>query len=437
VLIREISGLKSKKMIAEKSHTAQNIIEKISPGAPKVEFINDAALTKALMYLENIGIPNNKHEDYKYCNMDAILKKEFKNIEQKFVSINDINSYKLEDTITLVVLNGNYSESLSDKIILKGLHINTFSNLDGNAKKLISSAANVESDAFIALNTVFSSNGFHLKIEKGVVLQIPIHILYISGTESEAIVNARNLIELEENAEATIIEEQIIIGKGKVFNNYLSEKFIARNAKLSCVLFQNEGALGFSVNTSQVRVEGSGHYDNTTITLSGQVVRNNHNVILAGENSQAHLNGLFSSKGTQLVDNHTLMDHQVPHCESNELYKGIINDKSTGVFNGKIFVRKDAQKTNAYQSSKNILLSDDATINTKPQLEIYADDVKCSHGTSTGKIDESAMFYLNARGIGKHSAKKLLLGSFALEVINKIEVESLREKVTHLFENEI
>ena len=424
-------------MIAEKSHTAQNIIEKISPGAPKVEFINDAALTKALMYLENIGIPNNKHEDYKYCNMDAILKKEFKNIEQKFVSINDINSYKLEDTITLVVLNGNYSESLSDKIILKGLHINTFSNLDGNAKKLISSAANVESDAFIALNTVFSSNGFHLKIEKGVVLQIPIHILYISGTESEAIVNARNLIELEENAEATIIEEQIIIGKGKVFNNYLSEKFIARNAKLSCVLFQNEGALGFSVNTSQVRVEGSGHYDNTTITLSGQVVRNNHNVILAGENSQAHLNGLFSSKGTQLVDNHTLMDHQVPHCESNELYKGIINDKSTGVFNGKIFVRKDAQKTNAYQSSKNILLSDDATINTKPQLEIYADDVKCSHGTSTGKIDESAMFYLNARGIGKHSAKKLLLGSFALEVINKIEVESLREKVTHLFENEI
>jgi Fe-S cluster assembly protein SufD len=127
----------------------------------------------------------------------------------------------------------------------------------------------------------------------------------------------------------------------------------------------------------------------------------------------------------------------VPHCESRELYKGVINDKSTGVFNGKIFVRKDAQKTNAYQSSKNILLSDDATINTKPQLEIYADDVKCSHGTSTGKIDESAMFYLNARGIGKDSARKLLLSSFAQEVINKIEVDSLREKITSLFENEI
>ncbi len=424
-------------MIAEKSHTAQNIIEKISGSAAKVGFINDSTLTKALMYLENTGIPNNKNEDYKYCNMDVILKKEFKNIEQKFLSLTDINPYKLADTITLVVLNGTYSESLSDKIILKGLHITALSNLDTSAKKLISTATNVESDAFIALNTVFSSNGFHLKVEKGVALQIPIHILYISGSESEAMVNTRNLIELEESAEATLVEEQIIFGKGKVFSNYLSEKFVGQNARLNCSLFQNEGALGFSVNTNQVKVERSAHYDSTTITLSGQVVRNNHNVVLVGENSEAHLNGLFSSKGTQLVDNHTLMDHQVPHCESNELYKGVINDKSTGVFNGKIFVRKDAQKTNAYQSSKNILLSDDATINTKPQLEIYADDVKCSHGTSTGKIDESAMFYLNARGIGKESARKLLLGSFALEVISKIEVDSLREKVTHLFENEI
>jgi len=424
-------------MIAEKSHTAQDIIGKISSSAAKVGFIEDATLTNALMYLENTGIPNNKHEDYKYCNMDAILKKEFKNFEQKFSSLSDIKPYKLEDTITLVVVNGTYSESLSDKIVLKGLHISALSNLDASGKKLIASSANVESDAFIALNTVFSSNGFHLKVEKGAVIQIPIHILYLSGSESEALVNTRNLIELEESAEVTLVEEQVVFGKGKIFSNYLSEKFVGENAKLNCTLFQNEGALGYSVNTNQVSVKRSGHYDNTTITLSGQVVRNNHNVALTGENSEAHLNGLFSSKGTQLVDNHTLMDHQVPHCESNELYKGVINDKSTGVFNGKIFVRKDAQKTNAYQSSKNILLSDDATINTKPQLEIYADDVKCSHGTSTGKIDESAMFYLNARGIGKESARKLLLGSFALEVINKIEVDSLREKITQLFESEI
>jgi len=424
-------------MIAEKSHTAQNIIEKISATAAKVNFVNDTALTKALLYLENTGIPNHKHEDYKYCNMDAVFKKEFKNIDQKLATITSVDEYVLPDAINLVVVNGNYSEALSDKVILTGLHINSFANLDADAKSKIAGLADVESDAFIALNTAFSGEGFHLKIERGAALQIPIHILYVSSSESEAMVNTRNLIELQENSEATIIEQQIVIGKGKVFTNYLSEKYIAENAKLTAYTFQNENEKGFSVNTNQVRVARYGRYDNTTITLSGQVVRNNHNVVLAGENCEAHLNGLFSSHANQLVDNHTLMDHQVPNCESNELYKGIINGKSTGVFNGKIFVRKDAQKTNAYQSSKNILLSDDATINTKPQLEIYADDVKCSHGTSTGKIDESAMFYLNARGIGKESAKKMLLASFAQEVINKIDIESLREKVTALFESEI
>lgn len=419
-----------------KSHTAQNIIQKISATAEKVGYINNDILTRALIYIEDNGIPTNKHEDYKYCNVDAILKKEFKSIEQKFTLVDNIDAYKLEDTITLVFVNGNYSESLSDKIVLNGLHLSSFSNLNSDSKNLVTSIANVKSDAFIALNTAFSGNGIFLKIEKSSVIQIPIHILYISNSDSEVFVNPRNVIQLEENAEGTIIEQQVIMGKGKVFTNYLSEKFVGQNAKLISHTLQHEGEQGFSINTHQVKVERDGHYDNTTITLSGQLVRNNHNVILAGQNSQAHLNGLFISRGNQLVDNHTLMDHQVPHCESNELYKGIVAQKSTGVFNGKIFVRKDAQKTNAYQSSKNILLSDDATINTKPQLEIYADDVKCSHGTSTGKIDENAMFYLNARGIGQESAKKLLLNSFAQEVVNKINVESLKEKIITLLETE-
>lgn len=421
-------------MIAEKSQTTQNIIDRISKTASKVDYVNDSTLTDALLYLENTGIPTNKTEDYKYFNADALFKKEFKNIEQKFETPADIAQYKLEDTLTLVVLNGTYSEALSDKIILKGLHITSFANLDAAAKKSIGSGVDVKSDAFIALNTAFSSNGFHLKVEKNTDLQIPIHVLYISSASSEALVNSRNLVEVEESAQAVIIEQQVVIGKGKVFTNFLSEKFVAQNAKLISYTWQNEGDLGYSVNTNQVDVAQDGHYDNTTITLSGQVVRNNHNVILSGKNCQAHLNGLFVSGGNRFVDNHTLMDHRVPHCESNELYKGIVKDKSTGVFNGKIFVRRDAQKTNAYQSSKNILLSDDATINTKPQLEIYADDVKCSHGTSTGKIDENAMFYLNARGIGRESARSLLLSSFAIEVIDKIEVESLKEKIVEAFE---
>lgn len=424
-------------MIAEKTNTAQLIIDKISSSAEKVNFIDNDKLSKALLYLENKGIPTNKHEDYKYCNVDGIFKKEFKNIEQKLNSVSDINKFKLNNSVTIVIVNGNYSESLSDKLILKGLHLNAFSNLDKEGIQLIGSIANIESDAFIALNTAFCGNGFHLKIQDNEQFQIPIHILYISSSNSEAIVNPRNIIELGKNAEATIIEEQIVIGEGKVFTNFLSEKFVGENAKLTSYTFQNEGKNGYSVNTNQVTIARHGKYDNTTITLSGSLVRNNHNVVLAAQNCEAHLNGLFSAKTNQLVDNHTLMDHQMPNCESNELYKGIVNDKSIGVFNGKIYVRKDAQKTNAYQSSKNILLSDDATINTKPQLEIYADDVKCSHGTSTGKIDEAAVFYLNARGIGRESAKKLLLHAFAQEVINKIEVDELKEKILHLFENEL
>ncbi len=413
-------------MIAEKSHTAQFIIDKISESAQKVNFINDTALTKALLYLENKGIPTSKHEDYKYCNLDAVFKKEFKTLTQQLNNVTSVNEFKLADTLTLVVVNGNYSEALSDKIILKGLHINAFTNLDQNGKTILASQANVENDAFIALNTAFSGQGFHLKVEKNIQLQIPIHILYVSSSDEQALTNPRNIIEICENSEATIIEHQINIGKGKTFTNFLSEKLVQDNAKLISYTIQDENENGYSVNTNQVKINRNSTYDNTTVILSGQLVRNNHNIVISGENAAAHLNGLFVTSGSQLVDNHTLMDHQVPNCQSNELYKGIINDKSTGVFNGKIFVRRDAQKTNAYQSSKNILLSDDAIINTKPELEIYADDVKCSHGTSTGKIDDAAMFYLNARGIGKETAKRILLNAFAKEVIDKIEIESLK-----------
>jgi Fe-S cluster assembly protein SufD len=176
-------------MIAEKSHTAQNLIDKISSSS-KVGFMQDETITKALMFLENKGIPNNKHEDYKYCNVDAILKKEFKNIDQKFLTVSDVKPYKLADTITLVVLNGRISSELSDKVILRGLHINSFSNLDGRGQELIASIADVEKDAFIALNTAFSGEGFHLTVERSAELQIPIHILYISSSSSEAVVKS-------------------------------------------------------------------------------------------------------------------------------------------------------------------------------------------------------------------------------------------------------
>lgn len=423
-------------MVETKSAVTQTLLEQLQKHAGKIAFMPDAEIVSAIRHLEDKGIPNNKHEDYKYCNIESVLRKEFKHVEQGLntLSNDDITPLKLEGAINLVVVNGNYNASLSEKMIVKGLTIKSLTELSSSEKELLSSQAKSETDALIALNTAFCGNGIFFQVDKNNIIPMPVHIIYVNSGSSSFVTNSRNFTHIGARAEVTLVESFFNIGSSKVFSNFVSEKFVGENAKLTCNTFQNEGSLSYSVNTNQVKIGKYSNYTNNTFTLSGELVRNNHNVEMAAENCEAHLNGLFITKGTQSVDNHTLIDHQMPNCESNELYKGIAKDKSTGTFNGKIFVRKDAQKTNAYQSSKNILMSDDATINTKPQLEIYADDVKCSHGTSTGKIDTEALFYLKARGIGEDNARKLLLQAFAQELINKIEIDSLRERVLDLFE---
>lgn len=423
-------------VVENKSAVTQNLLEQLQKNASKIAFMPDAEIVSAIRYLEEKGIPNNKHEDYKYCNIEAVLRKEFKIVEQSFNELTnaEIAPLKIDEAINLVVVNGVYNVALSEKMIVKGLTVNSLNELSSSEKALLCSQAKSDTDALIALNTAFSANGLFLQVDKNNVIPMPLHVIYVNSGNANFVINSRSFINIQANAQATLVESFYNIGSGKLFSNFVSEKFVGENAKLTCHTFQNEGALSYSVNTNQVKINKYANYSNTTMTLSGELVRNNHNVVLADSNCEAHLNGLFISNGTQQIDNHTLIDHQMPHCESNELYKGIAKDKSTGTFNGKIFVRKDAQKTNAYQSSKNILMSDDATINTKPQLEIYADDVKCSHGTSTGKIDTEALFYLKARGIGEESARKLLLQAFAQELIDKIEIPSLQERVLHLFE---
>lgn len=427
-------------MIETKSNITQQLLDTLTQkSSSKISFIPDEEIVSAIRVLEEKGVPNNKYEEYKYCNIESYLRREFKTVEQTFntVSNADIAPFKLDEAINIVVLNGTYNEDLSEKIIVKGITIKTLNEVDAKEKAFIASQAKSSSDALIALNSAFTNKGMYLQIDRANVIPMPIHVIYVNSNNANALVNSRNFIYAQANSEATIVESFVNIGSSKVFSNYVSEKFLEENAKLNCFTIQNEGALSYSVNTNQVKVSKYANYSNSTFTLSGELVRNNHNVELASSDCEAHLNGLFVTNGTQLVDNHTLIDHQMPNCQSNELYKGIAKDKSTGVFNGKIYVRKDAQKTNAYQSSKNILLSDDATINTKPQLEIYADDVKCSHGTSTGKVDEEALFYLKARGIGDTSARKLLLQAFAQELIDKIEIESLQARVLNLFEKSL
>lgn len=426
-------------LVENKSTVTPLLLEQLQKNASKVDFMPDAEIMSAIRLLEEQGIPNNKNEEYKYCNIEAVIRKEFKNVEQGFQQVTEtaIAAYKLPEAYNLVIANGVFEKQLSDTVSEKGILIKNLSELTAQEKQRIASQAKSESDALIALNTAFCHNGLYLQIDKNSTPSKPIHIIYINNNQAVALVNTRNFIYAQANVQAQIIESFVNAGTQKIFSNFVSEKLLEENAQLKCVTFQHEGHLSYSVNTNQVKVHRYANYQNHTFTLSGELVRNNHQVVLADENCEAHINGLFVTNGTQLVDNHTLIDHQKPHCESNELYKGIANGKSTGVFNGKIFVRKDAQKTNAYQSSKNILMSDDATINTKPQLEIYADDVKCSHGTSTGKVDEEALFYLKARGIGDNSARKLLLQAFAQELIDNVELESLNERIIDLFKKAI
>ncbi|MBK9284253.1 MAG: Fe-S cluster assembly protein SufD [Sphingobacteriaceae bacterium] len=415
-------------MLAEKINTTKVLTDYLTHTAGKVSFIKNSLITDALAKIEKSGLPNSKHEDYKYCNLEAFLLKEFTALNSKTES-QPISIPKNKNHLNIVVVNGNYVRELSDQNTIKGLHITKFSELPESKINNIGTLADPNKDLFIALNTAYSGDGFYLEVDKNAIIKNVVKIWYIQTNQNQSAVNPRSFIELQEGSSIQIIEEHLNQGKEKVFTNYLSEKKLHSKAKLETVHIQDEKEKGFSVNTNEVHVHKQANYLNTTITISGNVVRNNHNVIMNGEFCETHLYGLFLTKNAQLVDNHTLMDHQVANCESFELYKGVVNDKSVGVFNGKIFVRKDAQKTNAYQSSKNILLSDDATLNTKPQLEIYADDVKCSHGTSTGKIDTEALFYLNARGINNDSANKLLLNAFALEVLEKISIENVKEEL--------
>ncbi len=399
-------------------------------------FGNSSLREQAIESFSKQGIPTRKHEEYKYVNIDLLLKGDYTFSANKTITCPQVQACKfLKDAIVIVIDNGTFVEEASKVANLPtGL---TFSGLATAYKnnsliveKHFSKYADVNADPFIALNTAMTKDGVFIHIAKGAIIEIPIHIIHISSASANTIINPRNLIVIEENAQATIVESFVTVdSKAKTFNNALTEIVVEANAIVDHYQIQDENEFGYLLNTTQIIQKKSSVFTTHTFTLSGSFVRNNLNIVLDAERIETHLNGLYLTNGNQIVDNHTLVDHRKPNCNSNELYKGIIEDKSSATFNGKIFVRKDAQKTNAFQSNKNILLSDDGTINTKPQLEIYADDVKCSHGTSTGKLDDDKVFYLRARGLSETSAKKLLMHAFASEVVDTIKVEELREYV--------
>ena len=406
-------------------------------------FGNTQLRDKAMESFCKQGIPNYKHEEYKYTRVDVMLKGEFDFLANKNCSDKQIEHLKfLKDAYVVIIENGVFVQGLSNlQNLSKGLTICSLVDAEKSNSpvfaKHYAQYADVNADPFIALNTAMTKDGVFIHVAKNTIIEKPIHIVHVSTAFQNTIIHPRNLIVVDENAQAKIIESfEILDSTAKVFNNALTEIVIDELAIVDHYKIQDENAclpdrqeLGYLVNTTQVIQKKQSVFSTHTITLSGSLVRNNLTLVLDGEHIESHLNGLYLTTENQVVDNHTVVDHRKPNCNSNELYKGIIDGKSTATFNGKIFVRKDAQKTNAFQSNKNILLSESGTINTKPQLEIYADDVKCSHGTSTGKLDEDKIFYLRARGLSLESAKKLLMHAFASEVVNTIKIEPLHEYI--------
>lgn len=391
---------------------------------------------KAAAYFEKHGFPNRKTEDYKYINPEAILKNGFgfRTEVMRDLTSHDIKEMTLvQDAIVIVIQNGVYSKELSPSNTLPaGITISNLADAvvsNDVAKKHYGKYAQFEADSFAALNTAMAVGGIFIHVAKKVQTKTPIQLIHISNFAVSSISQARNLVVIEESAEAVVIESYETIGPVKSFSNPLTEVYVGANAKFDHYRIQAEGETALQMNTLQASVCGNSLYNTYTFTLGGNFVRNNLNILFTEKNGEAHLYGLYPIANNQVVDNHTIVDHAVPNCMSNELYKGVVNDKATATFNGKIFVRQDAQKTNAYQTNRNILLSDDATVNTKPQLEIYADDVKCSHGTSTGKVNEDALFYLQARGIGRESARALLIRAFAEEVVDQVKIEELRNYI--------
>jgi Fe-S cluster assembly protein SufD len=378
------------------------------------------------------GIPDRKHEEYKYIPVASMLKGEFDFSTTKNCSDEQIEQLKfLKEAYVVIIENGIFVEGCSNlENLPKGLTIGSLVDASKSSspvfEKHYAQYADSNADPFIALNTALTKDGVFIHIEKNVIIEKPIHIIHVSTAFENTIIHPRNLIVVDENAQVKIVESyQTVDSKAKIFNNALTEIVVDKHAIVDHYKIQDENDFGYLINTTQVIQKKQSVFSTYTFTLSGALVRNNLTIVLDDEHIESHLNGLYLTNGNQVVDNHTVVDHRKPNCNSNELYKGIIDGKSTATFNGKIFVRKDAQKTNAFQSNKNILLSEDGTINTKPQLEIYADDVKCSHGTTTGKLDQEKIFYLQARGIGITNAKKLLMHAFASEVVNTVKIEAL------------
>jgi Fe-S cluster assembly protein SufD len=389
---------------------------------------------QAFAEFEKLGFPTTKNEEWKYTNLKSITEKSFKATCEIKSSVNDFVNESIFSKITanrLVFVNGAFVKELSviiekDQAIVIGSMAT-----ERHVQKTIfdehfGKYAKVEGQALNALNTALLSDGAFVYVPADKTVMYPIVILNISdAADLNVLVQPRNLVVVEKNASVTLVETYDAIGSNASFTNAVTEMYAGENSHVEHYKIQQQGGESYQNNFTQIFQEANTNINHVTLTLDGTMVRNNLHFYMNGENCNSLLYGLYVTDSKDFVDNHTRVDHAKPNCFSDEKYKGILKDQSTAVFNGKIMVHLDAQKTNAYQRNQNILLSDDATVNTKPQLEIFADDVKCTHGATIGQLDEEPMFYLRSRGIPEDIARKMLLNAFADDIAEKIKIPEL------------
>lgn len=386
------------------------------------------------------GMPTTRDEEWKYTSLRRLQDIRFELAteisEADFAEVSQHPLFQL-DAWRFVFINGKFASALSDITLPEGVQWDRMSSIllqeQHWANTFIGSIADA-SFGLNALNGAMFQEGIALRIGKGIKLEKTILLLSFQITHERSFQQQlRNLIVLEENASATIIESYQGIGEMTGFTNVVNEIRVASQAHLEHYKIQQESADSIHVNYTQCEQEAHSNIHQVTLTLDGKLTRNNLHFNLQGQEAQTLLYGLYVLNKQQFCDNHTRVDHAMPNCFSDEKYKGLLMDQSTAVFNGKIHVHPDAQKTNAYQRNQNILLSEDASIYTKPQLEIFADDVKCTHGATTGQLDEEPLFYLRSRGISEKEARNLLLNAYADEIAEKIRIPELVE----IMENEI
>jgi len=397
--------------------------------------------TEAIKTFEQKGFPSKKEEAWKYTSLNAVLKNDFSVFPKQDNEINytDVKKYFIHeiDTYKVVFIDGVFSSFMSSTTH-DGLDVCLMSSALTKPKykevidTYFNKIANRE-DSLTALNTAFASEGAYINIPKNKIADKPIEIMYLStGNEAALMVQPRNLVIVGENAQVQIIERHQSLNGNPVFTNSVTEIFVQERAVADYYKIQNDVSTANLVDNTYIAQKRQSNASVHTFSFGGNITRNNLNFYHQGERIESTLKGITIIGGKQLVDHYTLVQHAEPNCESHQNYKGIFDENATGVFNGKIYVEKEAQKTDAFQQNNNILLSDKATINAKPQLEIFADDVKCSHGCTIGQLDERAMFYMQSRGIPQKEAKALLMYAFSNEVIDSIRITELKNRINKI-----